>query len=78
MKTLQAPQLGQVGPAASACYALPAYADSSYLTVYDGQGTTGKTAPFIPTLSGSWQLSITPGTSPSVTAQVSAGVACTP
>jgi len=79
MKTLQKPLLGQVGPATSACYALPSFADSSYLTVYDGAGTIGQTVPFIPTLSGSWQLSIVPGGSPnSLTAQVSAGVACTP
>jgi len=78
-KTQQSPLLGQVGPTGSACFILPSYADSSYLVVDNGLGTTGTTPPFIPALSGSWQLSITPTMSATtVSALVSAGVSCTP
>ena len=77
-KTLATTELGQVAPTASGCYILPPYADSSQITVSNGAGMTGTTAPFIPTLSGSWQLSITPLTSTTVSALVSAGVSCTP
>jgi len=77
-KSQQEPVLGQVGPAGTACFILPSYADSSYLSVYDGLGTSGVTPPFIPALSSSWQLQIAPATGTTVTALVSAGVSCTP
>jgi hypothetical protein len=77
-KTQQQPQLGQVAANGSACFILPPYADSSYVVVDNGLGTTGITPAFIPALSGSWQLSITPLTSSTVSALVSAGVSCTP
>jgi hypothetical protein len=77
-KSGQAPLLGQVGASGSACFILPSYADSSYLVVDNGLGTTATTPPFIPALSGSWQLSITPATPSGITALVSASVSCTP
>ncbi|HUL02935.1 MAG TPA: hypothetical protein VLV16_06870 [Gemmatimonadales bacterium] len=78
-KAQQAPVLGQVGPSAAACFILPPYADSSYLVVDNGLGTSAHTPAFIPALSGSWQLSITSlTTGTGVSALVSAGVSCTP
>ena len=79
-KAQQSPFLGQVTANGSACFILPPYADSSYLVVDNALGTRGVTPPFIPALSGSWQLNITPLTSgaPGVSALVSAGVSCTP